>query len=246
MRHLNFTIASAIALTAAFGAGSATADQFPASGAAAKQGVVFGAVNFGEDTSYGVLGLVHAINGDIGKNGFLIHLAAEHLDYEYVNPGPTLFEADGWGGSIMLGYQFVMSDKSKIALYAGVAHRDIDVKPFDPLSETAGENTAFKGQVEGYFGVGSNFDLSALGSYFDSAETYYARVRGGFRLGAISIGPEVSVHGSDEYDAQEYGGFIRFIANESLVLGARAGWADRDDNRGDDSGYFGLEASLGY
>jgi hypothetical protein len=245
MRYLNFTVASSLAVAAAFSAGSASADQFPSSGAKAQEGVVFGALNFGDDTTYAVLGLVHAINGNIGKDGFLVHLSAEHLEYDYVNPGPTVFEADGWGGGIMLGYQFVM-DKSKIALYAGVAHRDIDVKPLDPTSETAGENTAFKGQVEGYFGIGADCDLSALASYFDAAETYYTRVRAGFHLDAITLGPEVSLHGSDEYDSQEYGGFIRYVADGNLVLGARAGWADRDDVRGDDGGYFGLEVALGY
>lgn len=246
MRTFNLAVASSIALAAGLmTAGTASADQFPSSGAKAQEGVVFGAVNFADDASYQVVGLVHAINGNIGKDGFLVHLSLEHLDYEYLNPALLSFDAEGWGGGIMLGYQFV-GDNSKLALYAGIAHRDIDVDPFDAFSETAGEHTAFKGQAEGYFGVSKDFDLSALGSYFDNAETYYVRARGAFHLGVITIGPEVSAHGSDEYDAQEYGGFIRYVADDNLVLGARAGWADRDDSRNDDGGYFGLEAALGY
>lgn len=246
MRILNFTVASSIALATAFaGATSASADGFPQSGAKAQEGVVFGAANFADDASYQVVGLVHAINGNIGKDGFLLHVSLEHLDYNYVNPALAEFDADGWGGGIMVGYQFV-GNGSKLALYAGIAHRDIDVDPFDVFSETAGEHTAFKGQAEGYFKVSSDFELSALGSYFDNAETYYMRARGGFHLGEFTVGPEISLHGSDEYDGQEYGGFVRFVCDESLVLGARVGWADRDDARNDDGGYFGLEAAIGY
>jgi hypothetical protein len=247
MRRFNFTAASTIALAAAFiGAGSASADQFPASGAKATQGVVFGAANMGEDSTYAVVGVVHAINGDIGKSGFLVHVAAELLSYDYINGGGTLFDADGWGGSAMAGYQFVFSGSSKIALYAGVGHRDIDVDPVDIFSETAGEHTSFKAQAEGYFGIGQTCDLSGIFSYLDNAEAYYGRVRAGFHLGGITVGPEVSAHGSDEYDSQEYGGFIRYKATDSVVLGARGGWADRDDTRGDDGGYFGVEVALGY
>lgn len=247
MRHFSFTVASSIALAASFvGAGTASADQFPASGATAKSGVVFGAANMGDDTTYAVVGVVHAINGDIGKSGFLLHLSAELLNYDYLNPGPVLHQADGWGAAAMAGYQFVFSPMTKVALYAGVAYRDIDVDPIDLFSETAGDHTSFKAQGEGYFGVGSNVDLSLLGSYLDNAETYYVRGRVGFHLGGVVVGPEVAAHGSDEYDTQEYGGFIRYNATESVVLGLRGGWSDRDDNRGDDGGYFGVEIGLGY
>ena len=245
MRLLNF-IAAALASAALLSAVAARADEFPASGADAQQGVVFIAGNIGEDSTYAILGAVHALNGDINRSGFLIQVAGELLNYDYVAtpPATTLFNADGWGASAMAGYQFVWS-QGKVAGYAGVGHRDIDVRPADPFSETAGENTSFKGQLEGYFGIGT-CDLTGLGSYLSNADTYYGRVRGGFHLGGIVLGPEVSGHGSDEYDTQEYGGFVRFVATESVVLGVRGGYADRDSSRGDDGAYFGVEAAFGY
>jgi hypothetical protein len=242
MRHMNSKLAAATAALLSCVA-TANADVFPNSGAKAQQGVVFGAANIGDDSTYAVLGAVHAVNGNMGSNGFLVHATAELLNYDYSSVG-TLVAADGWGGSIMAGYQFMFGGASKIALYAGIGHRDIDTRPNDPFSQTNGANTAFKGQIEGYYD-NDIFDLSALGSYFDNAETYYGRVRAGFRLGGIVVGPEVAVHGSDEYDTQEYGGFVRYLATDSVTLGAKLGYAVRD-GRGDDGAYFGVEIGLGY
>lgn len=249
MRRLHLAVAGAALASAAFaGASGARADEFPNSGAAARQGVVFVAGNLGPDSTYAVIGAVHALNGDVGQSGILIHVSAELLNYDYFAnpPATTAFSADGWGVAAMGGYQFVFAQGSKVALYAGVAHRDIDVRPSDPTSDTAGENTSFKGQVEGYFGMGQGFDVSGLASYLSNAQTYYGRVRGGFRVANIVVGPEISLHGSDEYDTQEYGGFVRYVATESVVLGARVGYADRDSNRNDSGGYFGVEAGFGY
>jgi hypothetical protein len=241
MRHtLKLTAATAALMCFAT---TANADIFPNSGAKAPQGVVFGAANMGDDTTYAVIGAVHAINGNMSSNGFLVHVTAELLNYEYASLG-TPISADGWGGSIMAGYQFMFASSGKIAGYAGIGHRDIETRPNDPFSQTNGENTAFKGQLELYYD-NDMFDFSALGHYFDNADTYYGRARGGIRLGGIVVGPEVALHGSDEYDTVEYGGFIRLLATDSVTVGAKAGYADRD-GRGDDGAYFGVEIGLGY
>lgn len=244
MRHTKLTMAASAAALICF-ANTANADYFPQSGAKAQQGVVFGAANLGEDTTYAVIGAVHAINGNMNSNGFLVHATVELLNYDYLS-GITTIEANGWGGAIMAGYQFMLSDQGKVALYAGVGHRDIDTSPNDPLSESNGQNTAFKGQAEAYFGIGQMVDLSALANYFDSDGTYYGRARAGFHLGGVVVGPEIALHGSDEYDTREYGAFVRYLATDTVTIGAKAGWADRDGNRGDDGAYFGVEIGLGY
>ncbi len=243
MRHTNLNLAVSAAALMCF-ATAANADVFPNSDAKAQQGVVFGAANMGDDTTYAVIGAVHAINGDMNRNGFLVHVTAELLNYEYDSAGTTI-SADGWGGSIMAGYQFKFASDGKVALYAGIGHRDIDTTPNDPFSDTNGENTAFKGQVEAYYGVGEMVDLSGLVNYFDSAGAYYGRARAGFHLGGVVVGPEIALHGSDEYDTREYGGFIRYTATDEVAIGAKVGYADRD-GRGDDGAYFGVEIGLGY
>lgn len=242
MRHLNLKLTASAAALLCF-ATAANADVFPNSGAKAQQGVIFGAANMGDDSTYAVIGAVHAVNGNMASNGFLVHVTAELLNYDYASLGTTV-AADGWGGSIMGGYQFMLGGASKIALYAGIGHRDIETRPNDPFSQSNGENTAFKGQLEGYYD-NDVFDLSALGSYFDNAESYYGRVRAGFRLAGVVVGPEVALHGSDEYDTQEYGGFVRYVATDSISLGAKLGYAVRD-GRGDDGAYVGIEIGLGY
>jgi len=243
MRHTKLKMAASAAALMCF-ATTANADFFPNSGAKAPQGVVFGAANMGDDTTYAVIGAVHAVNGNMNSNGFLVHATVELLNYEYLSAG-TPIDADGWGGAIMAGYQFMFSNSGKVALYAGIGHRDIETSPNDPFSATNGENTAFKGQVEAYYGVGEMVDLSGLVNYFDNEEAYYGRVRAGFRLGGIVIGPEVAMHGSNEYDTEEYGGFVRYLATDSVTVGAKAGYAHRD-GRGDDGAYFGVEIGLGY
>ncbi len=244
MRHTNLKMAASAAALMCF-ATAANADVFPNSEAKAQQGVVFGAANMGDDTTYAVIGAVHAINGNMNSNGFLVHATVELLNYDYLSAG-TPISADGWGASLMVGYQFMLNADGKVALYAGVGHRDIDTNPNDPFSETNGANTDFKAQVEAYYGVGDMCDLSALVNYFDDASAYYGRARAGFHLGGVVVGPEIALHGSDEYDTREYGAFIRYTATDTVAIGAKVGFADRDGNRGDDGAYFGVEIGLGY
>jgi hypothetical protein len=242
MRQTNLRLVASTAALICF-ATTAHADVFPNSGAQAPKGVVFGAANMGDDTTYAVLGAVHAYNG-MNSNGILVHATVELLNYEYSSVG-TPISADGWGGSLMAGYQFMFAKSGKIAAYAGIGYRDIDTSPNDPFSESNGENAAFKGQLEAYYD-NDIFDFSALGTYFDNADTYYSRARVGFRLGGIAVGPEVALHGSDEYETVEYGGFVRYVATDTVTLGAKLGYADRDGRRGDDGAYFGVEIGLGY
>lgn len=241
MRYASSKLAASAAALMCFAA-TANADVFPNSGGSAPKGVVFGAANMGNDTTYAVIGAVHAYNG-MNSNGILVHATVELLNYEYASLG-TPVSADGWGGSLMAGYQFMFAKSGKIAAYAGIGYRDIETNPNDPFSASNGENAAFKGQLEAYYD-NDVFDFSALGSYFDNADTYYSRARVGIRLGGVSVGPEIALHGSDEYETVEYGGFIRYLATESVTVGAKAGYADRD-GRGEDGAYLGVEIGLGY
>ena len=243
LRRAFFSTCCLVALSA----GVANADIFPVSDPAKTPAstVLFGAANVREDNAYGIVGAVIALNGDLTKNGVIFNASWEYLDYDYLANPVTPIEADGFGVNALVGYQWVWGDGDKFAALAGVNHRHIDTQPFDPFSDTDGDNTSFKVQGELYLNNGS-WDLSAIGSYATHENAWYTRVRPAFKLGGGGdIGPEISYHGSDEYDTLEYGAFIRVPMDETVAIGVRAGYADSDSSRSD-GGYVGIEIAKAF
>jgi hypothetical protein len=245
MRLARHTLATASLLVLA--AGAARADIFPTSPADknAKGVVVYAGGSAREDSDYAIVGAVAALNGNLGSNGIIFNGSWEFLKYEYLANPVTPIEADGFGINALIGYQWVWGDGDKFSALAGVNHRHIDTAPFDPLSESEGDNTSFKVQGELYLNEGS-WDLSAIASYQSHENAFYTRVRPAIKLGGdVQIGPELSIHGSDEYDTVEYGAFARVSLDETTTIGVRAGYADSDDSRSD-GGYVGLEIAKAF
>jgi Cellulose biosynthesis protein BcsS len=237
---------SAVSL-AVLASAAARADIFPVSDAdkSAKSVVLFAGGSVREDADYAIVGAVAALNGDLGKNGIIFNGSWEFLKYEYLATPVTPVEADGFGFNALVGYQWVWGDGDKFAALAGLNHRHIDTAPFDPLSDSDGDNTSFKVQGELYLN-NPGWDLSALGSYQSHQNAWYGRVRPAIKLGGgVDIGPEIAYHGSDEYDTLEYGAFIRMPLDETTTVGVRAGYADSDDSRSD-GGYVGVEIATAF
>jgi hypothetical protein len=225
----------------------AGADIFPVSDADknAKSAVLFAAGNVREDNAYGIVGGVIALNSDLSKSGFIVNASWEFLDYDYLATPVTPIEADGFGINALVGYQWVWDDGDKFSALAGVNHRHIDTAPFDPFSDTDGDNTSFKVQGEFYLN-NPGWDLSAIASYQSHENAWYTRVRPAFKLGGgVDIGPEISYHGSDDYDTLEYGAFIRVPMDETVTVGIRAGYADSDSSRSDGA-YVGFEIAKAF
>lgn len=246
LRSAFFTACGLAALTT----GAARADIFPLSDADknAKSVVLFASGTVREENDYAIVGAVAALNGNLGSNGVIFNGSWEFLKYDYLSVPPfpaSEIEADGFGINALVGYQWLWGDGDKFAALAGVNHRHIDTQPFDPFSDTDGDNTSFKVQGELYLNQ-TGWDVSAIASYQTHENAWYARVRPAIRIGGgVDIGPELAYHGSDEYDTLEYGAFIRVPIDETVTLGVRAGYAEADESRSD-GGYVGLEIAKAF
>lgn len=208
-----------------------------------------GGVITGNDTYVGYIGGVVPVNGDFGKDGFLLQVNYEMGTYEYDgNQGvtPTEYDADYYGGGALLGYQKLFK-RGRIAGYAGVAHRSTDTDP-EPTtrSKSEGKRTGLKLQFEGTVDVIDPVALDTIASVVTSDGGYWTRNRVAIKPLAFGgnqglfrdmiVGPEIQVHGNDDYDAIAYGAFIDRVplGTEIVKLGGFIG-AETISSQGTDA-----------
>ena len=195
-------------------------------------------------------GAIVALNRDLSRAGFVVYLSGGTGDYEYDSstaPGGTV-DADLTILDALLGYQ-VFTANTRFAAYAGVDWQDHDLTPKDPSNPVSGSEAGFivRGEIETL--EASPFYLSLEGFYSTAYDTYWARVRPGYRFGNTIIGPEGVFSGVDEsdYNAQRLGGFvslpIEIKTNVAFYVTAAAGYEWVDQGGGEFGGIGGSNDS---
>lgn len=199
------------------------------------------------DSYYGYLGAVGALNGDIGKDGFLVRASGAYGSYEYSRPGATDVDGDIYAGDLMLGYQtFFGADTflsgGRATLYLGGDYQNHDLTPVDPLNRVNGTEAGFKSQAELALNVTRLVSLGLAGSYSTAYESYWSRAQLGYAYHGVTFGPEAAFMGNEAYDNQRYGAFLKDIAiSQSVSMGVAGGYSHA--SRRGDSGVYG-ELSL--
>ena len=127
----------------------------------------------------------------------------------------------------------------------GAIHfQDNDVSPDDPNNSTIGSEVGFKVQGE-FTANASKVFANFIGNYSTANDTYYTRARLGLNIAnGISIGPEGSLLGNDEFDGSKIGGFISGIPLGPLSLSASAGYSEVDGIGSREGAYGGAVASF--
>jgi len=206
--------------------------------------LLLGGFSGSEDSNYGYIGAVIPVNSTLGDEGFRVRLWGEYQEYDYdgnIGGTPTSFDADGFGGNFSVGYQWNFQSTT-IAAYAGVALRDIDISPTDPSSDTEDDDVGARFQLEIYPQLSSNIDAALIGTYTAVFDSYWVRLRPGYKLpNGLKIGPEITVLGDDNFDKQKYGAFLSGIKLGNVKVGINAGYEDDDDDDG--SAYGGISLS---
>lgn len=243
MRNTGLAAAIAAGVVVSAPAGSMAADMTYAPTAAAASTSVFGGVNAKEDVWYAYLGGVHALNGDLDTDGWLIRamIGGGEVDYQaggaVGNVDSDIFDAD-----LMVGYH-IFEGRNRYTGYIGANYRDNDLSPNDPGNSTSGDEFGAKIQLEANSWMGDMWNLDAIGSYSTAYDTYWARARFGYAWsGNLLIGPEGVVSGDDEYDEQRIGVFVSGMQLGAIDVSASVGYADTSRG-GDDSIYGGIEFS---
>jgi hypothetical protein len=174
--------------------------------------VVFSGYDIVKDSNYSYQGAVVALNGDIGRDGFMLRLYGSQVGYEYDN-GPVRTDGDGWQADAMIGYK-VSRGRFWAAGYIGVDYQDYDLTPDDRSSQARGSEVGFKVaadmatlRTEGPLYIGLN------GEYSTAFESYWTRARVGYNVPRVTFGPEFIAMGNVDFDAQRVGGFVTFDVN---------------------------------
>jgi len=194
------------------------------------------------DSQYGYIGGIIPIGGGLWEDGWRIRLWADYVAYDYdKTDDPTgiksEIDADGFGGSAGLGYRWNMDSNTNVTAYANVVYRDIDLDPDDPTNDSADDDLGARMQLEINHDFGNRWNTSLMGSYTVVFDSYWTRLRPGYRLdNNLTVGPELVLLGGEKYDKQKFGAFVKGFNLGNFKLGLAAG-AERE--RGGDIGAYG-------
>jgi len=208
---------------------------------------VFWGLNGKEDAYFLYGGAVHALNGDLASEGYLLRGFVGFGEYDYRNSGIAGGKVDGDIVSLdaSVGYQ-IFVDNMRLTGYVGVAFENNDLSPNDPGNSTRGDEVGVKLQGE-IASVGlAPWHWSALASYGSANDSYWARVRVGYEVTQFIIGPEGLLMGNDEYDGQRIGGFITLPQLGAVSVSLSGGYADVDGTQGDSSAYGSVDFSTAF
>jgi hypothetical protein len=175
-----------------------------AQSSATERGVWYGGYDVVKGARYVYDGILVALNGDLGKDGFAIRAYGARVDFD-LDPG----DGRGYQADIMLGYLFNFRDLSA-SVFVGPDWQNIKLSPDDPTAEVRG--TEFGVRVSADLATADKlpYYLNLSGSYSSAFNTYWSRLRLGLNRQALTFGPEFIAMGNDSFDAQRVGGFAKF------------------------------------
>jgi hypothetical protein len=150
-------------------------------------------------------GLLVALNGDIGKDGFAVQVYGARTDFDQ-NPG----EGRAYQAHVMLGYLFNIGQIGAGNVFVGPDWQNVRLDPNDPTAKVNG--TEFGARVSAALTTAEKSPLYAnlMGTYSTAFNSYWSRLRVGARYDRITFGPEFIAVGNASFDAQRLGGFVTF------------------------------------
>lgn len=201
---------------------------------------VFAGISAAENSTFGHVGGVWAMNGDLDKDGMLLRGMLSYGQYDYDTtavPGGNV-EGDAFGAELGVGYQWV-TPGSRFSIYGGVDYQDHDLSPNDPSNSVNGSETGAIVQAE-IETLGSPWYGNLIGKYSTTYDSYWVRGRAGYAFGNITIGPELVLGGNNEYDETGYGLFLSAPITQAVAFTISAGHrnAEGDGSRKDESGAY--------
>ena len=211
------------------------------SAAHADSNLVFAGASATQDSYYTYLGGVHALSGDLGKDGFLLRASGAWGQFTYDRPSASDVDGDVAAGDLMIGYQkFIAAGDllqgARLTLYVGGDYQNDHLSPKDYANPVRGSEFGLKGQAEASVNLLSSVSLDLSGSYSGAYNSYWSKGQLGYDISGIKFGPEVAFMGSESYDQQRLGAFVKDIPLGMVKLGASAGYAD-SARRGKDGAY---------
>ncbi len=222
--------------------------------------VTFTGADFAPQSSYFYAGLLVSLQGDFGRDGFVLKALGGLGDFHYFTILPpdvnkiTKIDADSIAGDIMIGYQFTRHQVTT-AIYVGLDYQDYDYNPDDPTNEIRGDEFGFKVALDAQTGEEIPFFAGFSGAYSTAFDAFYAQLRLGYNGKHFVIGPEGSISGDRSDDVQRLGGFFTYRFklsphNPAEITGYGGFQFADEENTGSPSGgeggYGGVSFAVSY
>lgn len=210
-----------------------------------KSTVVWAGIGVLKDTVAGFAGGVWSPYGNLDATGILFRADLLYVDYEFSTGFAPSGKADGRlaRGSASIGYQ-VAGDGYTASLFGGIDVQDRKIKPAVADNGRLNDDVGFI--VSGRVATSgpTQYPASIDGKYSTANNDYWARVRVGYKLDGITIGPEGSVLGNDDFNAIRIGAYASLNLSEATILQVNVGnnFANKTNNNsasGKDSIYGG-------
>ncbi len=200
--------------------------------------MIFAGFSAGEDNNYGFVGAVHAVNGDINKDGVLLRVSAGQGKYNYATVASTTNSVDGTitSSDLMLGYQDYFS-KGHVTLYLGGNYDNYYLSPDDVNNHVIGGKAGAKGQLEFAYDVAKDVALNHITSYSTAFHSYWTRTDIALDCGHFAVGPEFIFLGNDAFNQQRQGLAITKM-NFTYFEAAISGGYMKSSGKAGDDGYY--------
>lgn len=224
--------------------------------ASARNTEVWSGFSAAQDSSYGFLGGVVAIDnnmhlGDIERDNFLLRAGVGYGQFKYDRPRNPAggVQDDMTNVEMMVGYQHFFADQresidyGRFTFYIGGDYQSHDLSKPDRNNRVRGDKAGVMGQTELNLTFAKHFELSGIGSYATDNSTYWSRLRVGYKFGQFSAGPEGVLQGSSAYDQQRIGGYVNIPLGNAISADADLGYSN-SARRGRDGMYGGAGLSF--
>jgi hypothetical protein len=188
---------------------------------------VFSGVDAGPNGNAFYLGAIAALNGDFGRDGVLLRGLGVHGTYDYL---AAVGEVHGryWLFDEMIGYQIIRPG-FRIAGYVGAEQQSHRLSPFDPSNRVVGTEAGYKVAGDVTLGHNQPLFLTLAGSYSTAFDSYWSRLRIGYKIDRFTFGPEAIRSGNEGSDALRIGGFAQMRVDKTPIeIGVSAGQHTND------------------
>jgi len=172
----------------------------------------FYGIDVTEESFYAFSGALVALNGDLGRPGFVVRGFAAVGDYDYETdvPGGEV-DADAFDGDLMIGYQGNLARNVGWSAFVGAGYIDNDLDPNDPSNPVRGSEAGFKVASAVEVKDPKPFFWGLEGEYNTAYDSYWSRARIGYKtFGSVVIGPEGVFFGDETYGVRRIGAFFNF------------------------------------
>lgn len=221
---------------------------FFAKTARADKAYVWTGADFTGQSYFTYVGGVVGISGQKidSEDGWMLRATAAYGAYEYETEGVAggNVDVDMSGGDVMAGYSHKFKDGS-VGLYGGGNIENHDASPEDQSNKTAGFAAGAKVLGDVYINPYPKVTVNAMGSYSTANKSYWSRIMAGYDVGRVTVGPDVSFLGNEEFKQTRVGAALTDIDLGPVHMQVYTGYGD-SKGQGKDGIYGGVGFSKNF